>query len=127
MRDIRGTRYAATALALLALTACGGKGEPPTAAAPAPQAAAVAAPALDAALQPLYDTYCRVCHGTEGTGAPYSGRRADWEARAATGMATLLKHSMDGFNGMPPMGGCFTCTEQDMRALITYLSGGLAH
>jgi cytochrome c5 len=80
---------------------------------------------LDARRQDIYDTNCAVCHGMAGTGAPLTGKLSDWQGRSAKGMEVLLNNSMDGFQAMPAMGGCFDCTEEDFRPLITFMTSGL--
>ena len=37
-------------------------------------------------------------------------------------MDTLLDHSINGFQGMPPLGLCMQCTEADFRALIEFMA-----
>jgi cytochrome c5 len=78
---------------------------------------------LDARRQDIYDTNCAVCHGMEGTGAPQSGKLSDWQERSGKGMEAMLNNAMDGFQAMPAMGGCFDCTEEDFRPLITFMTG----
>ena len=80
---------------------------------------------LDARRQDIYDTNCAVCHGMAGTGAPLTGQLSDWQDRSAKGMEVLLNNSMDGFQAMPAMGGCFVCTDEDFRPLITFMTSGL--
>jgi len=80
---------------------------------------------LDARRQDIYTINCAVCHGMAGTGAPQSGKLDDWQQRSKQGMESMLNHVMDGFQSMPAMGGCFDCSEQDFRLLITYMSSGL--
>ena len=38
----------------------------------------------------------------------------------------MLIHTVDGFRGMPPLGGCGRCSEADLRALVAYVSGSPA-
>jgi cytochrome c5 len=60
-----------------------------------------------------------------GTGAPVSGKLSDWQERTGKGMEALLNNSMDGYQAMPAMGGCFDCAEEDFRQLITFMTSGL--
>lgn len=106
-------------VASLALVACGKKDEPPPASAAAPAAAAPADPAL----AKLYAQTCAACHGQPGTGAPQAGVAADWTERKAQGMDVLVQHTLEGFKGMPPMGSCADCSEEDFRKLIAYMAG----
>ncbi len=105
------------AIALSSLAACS-QGEP-SAAAPTP---AVAAPVLDASLQAIYDRSCKSCHSLPASGAPQQGDAQAWAPRVAKGADVLLDHTINGFQGMPPMGACMDCNEEQYRALIAYMS-----
>ena len=100
------------ALALLAcLCACGAEHEP-------------AAPvALSDANARTYQAACASCHARPGIGAPLTGAEADWRARRGQGIDALLVHTVDGYRGMPPLGTCGLCSEDDFRALIRYMAG----
>ena len=80
----------------------------------------------DAALAQLYGASCRQCHANPAAGAPLSGDVAAWAPRLEKGMDTLLEHSINGFQGMPPMGMCMQCSEQEFRALIAFMAGAPA-
>lgn len=89
--------------------------------APAQANAAQSVPA-DAALAQLYGASCKQCHANPAAGAPLTGDSAAWAPRLEKGMDTLLEHSINGFQGMPPLGMCMQCTEPDFRALIEFMS-----
>jgi len=78
---------------------------------------------LEPALARTYQSACASCHARAGTGAPLVGRDADWSARRAQGIDVLLVHTVNGFRGMPPLGGCGLCSEADLRALVAYVAG----
>lgn len=80
---------------------------------------------LDARRQDIYETNCAICHSKAGTGAPQSGKLSDWQERSSKGMEAMLNNAMDGFQAMPAMGGCFDCTEEDFRPLITFMTSGV--
>jgi len=96
----------------------GGCGPQDTAATPA----STAMPA-DAKLAKLYGQTCKACHTSPGSGAPQAGDRAAWNPRMAQGMATLLERTVSGYKGMPPLGSCMDCSEQEFEALIRFMSG----
>ncbi|WP_338723025.1 c-type cytochrome [Pseudomonas tolaasii] len=77
----------------------------------------------DPALAQVYDTSCKLCHANPASGAPLSGDHAAWRPRVAQGADTLLDHSINGYNGMPPMGLCMQCTEAQFLALISFMAG----
>ncbi|MFI5315552.1 MAG: c-type cytochrome [Myxococcota bacterium] len=78
---------------------------------------------LEPALARTYQSACASCHARAGTGAPLVGSEADWRARRAQGLDVLLAHCVNGFAGMPPLGGCGLCSESDLRALVAYTAG----
>ncbi|MGB0219820.1 MAG: c-type cytochrome [Sinimarinibacterium flocculans] len=101
------------------LAACDSAPPPPA----APPAATAAAPA-DPAVVRLYSQTCRGCHDPMArTGAPATGDREAWAPRLAQGMDVLVEHTIGGYRGMPPMGACMDCSEEDFAALIRYMSG----
>lgn len=81
------------------------------------------APTLSALQAQQYQTVCSRCHARPETGAPLVGDAAAWEERAAGGFALLLQHTVDGWQTMPPLGTCGSCSEADFRALVAYVSG----
>jgi cytochrome c5 len=103
------------------LAACGA--EAPSAASPAAAAAAAAATPADPKLARLYAQTCKSCHAPGAGGAPLTGDRAAWQARAAQGMGVLLEHTVAGYKGMPPLGACMACTEKEFEALIRFMAG----
>lgn len=78
---------------------------------------------LSAERQTLYMQSCHACHRNAVPGIPRAGDPRAWEPRRAQGLDVLVQHAMKGFRGMPPMGMCPSCTEDDMRALVAYMAG----
>jgi len=65
--------------------------------------------------------YCAVCHAKKPLivlGAPRIGETADWQPRLVHGLALLLKHTQDGYHAMPPRGGCFECSDEQLQQAI---------
>lgn len=87
-----------------------------------PSASAAARVPESAALAQLYATSCKQCHANPAAGAPLTGDTVAWAPRIDKGMDTLLDHSINGFQGMPPMGMCMQCSEQQFRALIGFMA-----
>lgn len=77
----------------------------------------------DAALARVYDQSCKACHANPASGAPQVGDRTAWAPRLAQGMDTLLEHTVSGYKGMPPLGSCGDCSEDEFAALIRFMSG----
>ncbi|RCH36970.1 cytochrome C oxidase, cbb3-type, subunit III family protein [Pseudomonas aeruginosa] len=70
----------------------------------------------------VYSASCKLCHANPASGAPLTGDAAAWAPRLAQGIDTLLDHSINGYKGMPPMGMCMQCSEEQFRALIDFMS-----
>jgi cytochrome c5 len=56
-----------------------------------------------------------------GTGAPLTGNSADWQDRLDQGMDILVQRVIEGYGGMPPLGMCFDCDEEQFTALVTFM------
>jgi cytochrome c5 len=70
----------------------------------------------------LFANNCIQCHAFEGSGAPNLGDAKAWEQRRAKGEEVLLRHVIEGFQGMPPLGYCSACNEQDFRAMVRVMA-----
>lgn len=96
-------------LALAVLTGCGEGGDG--------SAAAEAHPG-----EAIYNRSCFSCHAGGVAGAPIPGDAEAWAPRVAKGRDVLLTSVKDGMPpGMPPMGLCMTCTDEDFEAVIDYM------
>lgn len=71
---------------------------------------------------PQYATSCGACHTYGVAGAPKTGDAAQWEPKLAKGMEALVSSVRNGLGVMPPGGLCTTCSDDDYKALITYMS-----
>lgn len=70
----------------------------------------------------IYNASCTACHSTGAAGAPKIGDAADWGKRLADkGLDTLHDHAVKGFNGMPPMGLCMSCSADEIHATVDYI------
>lgn len=90
--------------------------------APGPRAASQAE-GLSPELAAAYARSCKICHENPGAGAPLTGKSEQWAARVAQGRNVLLEHTVNGYQGMPPLGLCMDCSEADFAALIEYMAG----
>ena len=70
-----------------------------------------------------YQSSCFACHSTGAAGAPKTGDTAAWEPRFKSGMNGLIASVRQGKGAMPPGGLCADCTDEDLQALIEYMSG----
>lgn len=103
-------------VACLGLAACAEDAAPPQAA----DDAAIEAHRSGAA---VYQRYCFSCHAAGVAGAPRTGDAEAWSPRMAKGRDALLRSTIDGMVGMPAMGLCFDCSEQELVDAIGHMSG----
>ena len=78
---------------------------------------------LDERQAELFGAKCVQCHARPETTAPVMGVPEDWQAVMAQEESLTLKHVVEGLNGMPPLGYCSACTEEDLLAMIRFMSG----
>ena len=103
----------------LSLAAC--SNDPSSAQQQKPSATAPVMPA-DSALASLYASTCMACHAAGIGDAPVAGDIAAWKPRMQKGMPTLIDNTINGFRGMPPLGSCSDCGEEDFRELIEFMA-----
>lgn len=84
----------------------------------------IAAPLAQADVEQQYNASCTFCHSTGAAGAPKTGDQAAWAPRLEKGMDALVESARNGIGGMPPMGMCNACTDEDFKSLIEYMSKG---
>ena len=65
---------------------------------------------------------CAQCHVAGQAGAPRVGNKEEWAPRLEKGQATLLEHTIQGFNMMPALGYCMSCETSDFIAMIEFMS-----
>ena len=82
-------------------------------------------PSNDTSIESLYLQSCYSCHESGRGGAPRRGDEASWVQRKLKGNATLLAHVKSGYKGMPAMGMCLNCTDEQLVELIIYTSSTL--
>ncbi|MDG1033242.1 MAG: c-type cytochrome [Luminiphilus sp.] len=86
-------------------------------------AALLATASVQAAEPPAqYAASCGACHAVGVAGAPKTGDPAQWEPRLAKGMEALVASVKNGLGVMPPGGLCAGCSDDDYKALITYMA-----
>lgn len=71
----------------------------------------------------LLTNNCVQCHARPNIGVPMMGTPGDWTERNKQGEEKLLANVVHGLRGMPPLGYCSACSEDDFRALIRVMSG----
>lgn len=75
-----------------------------------------------ASVEENYNKSCATCHIAGVAGAPKLGDAAAWEPRLAKGMEALYGSAINGMPpAMPAKGMCFSCSDDDLRALVDYM------
>lgn len=68
--------------------------------------------------------FCNTCHAVRPVipiGAPRRGVLKDWSERIKQGKDVLFLHTNEGLRAMPPRGGCFECTDEQLKRAIEAL------
>jgi len=87
-------------------------------------AAAEARVPSDPVLAEKYERACQACHADPENTAPLSGDMRAWTPRLdARGTEGLLQSTLNGFEGMPPLGACPDCGIDDFENLIGFMAG----
>lgn len=72
----------------------------------------------------IYEKFCANCHAPDPlieVNAPKFRHSSDWQTRLKQNPKEILKHTMEGLNAMPSMGGCFECSEKLLQKTINYM------
>jgi cytochrome c5 len=73
----------------------------------------------------IIEKHCNACHGTGLLGSPKIGDADAWGKRAKDqgGLDGLLAKAITGLNSMPPKGTCADCSDAELKATISKMSG----
>lgn len=74
----------------------------------------------------VYKLHCTACHATGLLSSPLTGDTAAWKERydARGGIDALVQVSKEGTPaGMPPMGTCSSCSDDELKSAISFMSG----
>ncbi len=70
----------------------------------------------------VYINACIICHQDGKMGAPVIGNSDGFYRRLKEqGLQALYRHTIKGFNSMPPKGACVTCSDNDVKSAVDYL------
>ncbi len=72
----------------------------------------------------IFNEFCSSCHGKQAVidvNAPRIDDHASWQIRKKLGMPILLKITLTGVGAMPARGGCFECSDEQLREAIQYI------
>ena len=69
-----------------------------------------------------FNKSCATCHNAGIAGAPKFGDAGAWASRIEKGIDVLYASTINGLPpGMPQKGMCFSCSDDDLRALVDYM------
>ena len=71
----------------------------------------------------IYDAVCMACHTSGLAGAPKL-EASDWTDRMAGGIDALVTSSINGKGAMPPRGGRADLSDEQMKAVVEYMTNG---
>lgn len=74
--------------------------------------------------QAIVEHFCMVCHSADpqiSLGAPRIGHTPDWRERLKQSHEQLFDHTSNGIGAMPPRGGCFECSDDQLKSAMRYL------
>lgn len=72
----------------------------------------------------IFTIFCATCHAAKpaiDTNAPRINDRQKWQRLRKTGVQGLLPVTLRGAGAMPARGGCFECSDEQLRQTIRYI------
>ena len=73
----------------------------------------------------IYAKACAACHSVGVLNAPKLQNAADWAPRMEQGFDTVWKNAINGIGGMPPMGACGDCSDDEIKAAVEHMIEGI--
>ena len=73
----------------------------------------------------IYEAACTTCHAIGLAGAPLFGSKVIWGERANQDLAVLVETVTNGLGGMPPMGMCMDCSQEELANSVQYMLDAL--
>lgn len=77
-----------------------------------------------AAGEKIYQEFCALCHAEQPmiqVNAPRIGIKDEWSKTLEKSLDEILMAIDEGLGAMPARGGCFECTDAQLKAAILYL------
>lgn len=69
----------------------------------------------------IYQGVCAACHDSGAAGAPMLSDRDSWLQRIDQGLETVIRHAIEGFNGMPARGGDSSLSDEDVARTVAFM------
>ena len=79
----------------------------------------------DERIDGILNNTCNICHTAGVAGAPKLDDKEAWASRLEKGDDALLATVKQGLNGMPPMGSCMDCTDEELATLIGLMTANV--
>jgi cytochrome c5 len=77
-----------------------------------------------ASVESNFNKSCATCHNAGVAGAPKFADAVAWAPRIEKGMDALYASTINGLPpAMPQKGMCFSCSDDELRALVDYMVG----
>ena len=73
----------------------------------------------------IYEAACTTCHAIGLAGVPLFGSKVIWGERANKDLAVLVETVTNGLGGMPPMGMCMDCSQEELTNSVQYMLDAL--
>ena len=76
------------------------------------------------AAEKIYKHFCANCHNPKPLlplGAPQIGDELSWKKRLEPGFNTLFTNTLNGKGLMPARGGCFECSDEQLKMIVKYM------
>ena len=73
----------------------------------------------------IYEAACTTCHAIGLAGAPLFGSKVIWGERANEDLSVLVETVTNGLGGMPPMGMCMDCSQEELTNSVQYMLDAL--
>ena len=70
----------------------------------------------------LYKTTCYYCHAFPESMSPLTGDRKAWDKLMEKGLDQLVENTINGYEGMPPLGSCMACSREEFAFLTAYMA-----
>jgi len=72
----------------------------------------------------IFHEFCSACHAAKpliDIKAPHIGDEKVWQGLSGLGIDKLLAITVNGAGAMPARGGCFECSDAQLKATIQYM------
>jgi cytochrome c5 len=75
----------------------------------------------------IFNEFCASCHAANpviSVNAPRIDDKRRWDAYRKLGIETLLNMTIQGRGAMPARGGCFECSDEQLKEVLDYILNG---